>query len=122
MAVGLLAPLANAMLAVVEANSYVYIKMHVGDPGAAGTANPAPETTRKLVDWSVPAGGAMESVAEIEWPDLAAAQTWTHYSLWTAASGGTCGHTGTIAPRSWGVGDDAILPVGTVTMTYPLAT
>ncbi|WP_181778920.1 phage tail fiber protein [Pseudonocardia pini] len=122
MAPGLSATLANLKLAVVEANSYVYVKMHTGDPGPNGTANPAPETTRKLVDWTTPTGGAMESAAEIEWPDLAAIQTWTHYSLWNASTGGTFGHSGTIAPRSWGVGDDAILPAGTVTMTYPLAT
>ena len=30
-----------------------YVKLHVGDPGAAGTANPAVETTRKSVSFGV---------------------------------------------------------------------
>ena len=52
MATGISSTLANAWLdALGNATSFSvatpYIKLHVGDPGANGTANPATETTRK---------------------------------------------------------------------------
>ena len=41
-----------------------YVKLHVGDPGAAGTANPATETTRKSVSFSAASAGGLTSDAD----------------------------------------------------------
>jgi hypothetical protein len=48
-----------------------YVKLHVGDPGAAGTANPAVETTRKSVSFGVSTTGALASDADISWTNIA---------------------------------------------------
>ena len=42
-----------------------YIKLHLGDPGEAGTANPAAETTRKAVSFSAASSGSMASSATV---------------------------------------------------------
>lgn len=118
---GLSAALANVMLAAVKASDYEYVKMHIGDPGPNGTANPAAETTRKLINWSDPASGSMFSVDDLEYESVAATEIWTHYSLWTAATAGTFGHSGTLNPKSVTATDDITVPSGSVSMTFPLA-
>jgi hypothetical protein len=69
----------------------VYAKLHVGDPGSDGTANPATDTTRKLVSLAAASAGSKVSNAQVQWTNLATADpdviTWV--SFWTASSGGT---------------------------------
>jgi hypothetical protein len=36
-----------------------FMKLHIGDPGAAGTANPATETSRKAASFGTPSAGGM---------------------------------------------------------------
>jgi len=49
------------------ANAAVYVKLHIGDPGAAGTANAAANTTRQqAVFGSAAASGAISNTAAIE--------------------------------------------------------
>jgi hypothetical protein len=72
------------------ANPAVYVQLHTGAPGAAGTANVAAETTRKAVTFGTAASaGAISSTAACEWPSLATGETLSHVSYWTASSGGT---------------------------------
>jgi hypothetical protein len=113
--------LANLMLAVVEANGFTYIKMHVGDPGPNGTANPAAETRRMAVDWGAPSGAALVSVADTGLAAVAATEVWTHYSLWSNSTAGTFGHSGTISPKAVTAGDDVNVPAGSVSLTFPVA-
>jgi hypothetical protein len=70
-------------------NASVYIKLHLGDPGAAGTNNAAAETTRKLVSWAAAATGSKASNADTEWTNVSTTETYSHISMWTASSGGT---------------------------------
>ena len=76
MATGLSAYLCNSFLDALGNNtSYavtqVYIKLHVGDPGAAGTSNAATETTRKAVSFGAASTGAIASDADISWTNIA---------------------------------------------------
>lgn len=72
------------------ANAAFYVKLHLGDPGAAGTNNAATETTRQAATFGVAAdAGAITNTAQVQWTALAATETISHVSFWTASSGGT---------------------------------
>jgi hypothetical protein len=85
----------NAMLdalcrGVVFDNDEVWVKLHLGDPGAAGTSNPAAETTRKQATFGAAAsGGAVSNTVALEWTALPAQETFTHVSFWSASTAGT---------------------------------
>lgn len=95
MAVGLASGIADEMLdALLRNNAWtfptaVYIKLHLGDPGAAGAGNPAAETTRVQATFSASSGGAITNSADIDWTNLAATETISHISAWDAAAAGT---------------------------------
>jgi hypothetical protein len=83
-------------LAASEANSIlddylttIWVKLHTGDPGSAGTSNAATETTRKQASFGAASAGAATNSASIIWEDVAATETVTHVSFWSAESGGT---------------------------------
>lgn len=72
------------------ANAAVYAKLHLGDPGSAGTSNAAAETTRQQVTFgSAAASGAISNTAAVEWTNVSTTETVTWLSFWTASSGGT---------------------------------
>lgn len=65
-----------------------YLQLHIGDPGAAGTANVATGmTVRQQVTFNVPSGGAM-TLANSPTFTVTASETITHISVWSLASGG----------------------------------
>lgn len=93
MTVGKAAATANSYLNVYRNTAYaaianVYVKLHTGDPGSAGTANASAVTTRNEVTWNAPSGGSMTLSALSDY-SMTAAETISHVSLWTASSGGT---------------------------------
>ena len=67
-----------------------YIKLHLGDPGEAGTANAAVEATRKAVSFSAASAGSIASSATITWTNVSTTETYSHWSLWDAATVGNC--------------------------------
>lgn len=67
-----------------------YVKLHVGDPGEAGTSNPASETTRKVTAFAAVSGGSRVSNLTATWTNYPADEVITHVSLWDAASAGNC--------------------------------
>lgn len=72
------------------ANAGVYAKLHLGDPGSAGTSNAAAETTRQQVTFgSAASAGAMSNTAAVEWTNVSTTEVVTWLSFWTASSGGT---------------------------------
>ena len=89
MTVGVSTPTANMMLDMI---GDVYIQMHTGDPGASGTSNVADMSDRTAADLQDAASGVRSLAAPVEWPGGAMwagpAQTVTHVSAWTAATGG----------------------------------
>lgn len=89
----LLDTLRNQSLAIAN----VYLKLHTGDPGEAGTSNAATETTRKSVSWSAASSGSLASSATLEWTNVAATETYSHWSLWDNASAGNCLWSGALS-------------------------
>jgi hypothetical protein len=72
------------------ANAAFYAKGHLGDPGSAGTANPAVETTRQAVTFgSAAASGSIANTVAVSWTNVSTTETWTWVSFWTASSAGT---------------------------------
>lgn len=95
MTVGLASGQANAILDAL-CNSVAYsdpagffVKLHTGDPGSAGTANAAGETTRKAATFGSPSGGAITTTADITWTNVSTSETYSHISFWSASTAGT---------------------------------
>jgi len=116
MAVGLSAAEANT---IVDGLSGTYVRLHVGDPGAAGTANGATETTRKLLTLGTASAGAATNTAALTWTSISGSQTATHYSLWTASSGGTFRFSGTVSADGYTAGGTFTIAVGQFSVTVP---
>lgn len=106
---------------------YRWIKAHVGDPGAAGTANPAVETTRKQATWGA-AVAAVDSLSaqmawtiDLTWTAVAASEDWTHVSGWSLATGGVVGWTGQLTAAPQVVANNFTLAAGAYILRQPVA-
>jgi hypothetical protein len=75
----------------------VYIKLHTGDGGEAGTSNAASETTRKVAAWASASSGAIATSATLEWTNVASTETYSHWSMWDALTAGNCLWTGALS-------------------------
>lgn len=88
------ANLANRWLDMLGATAFtaptnVYVKLHTGDPGAAGTANASAETTRKQITWSAAASGSKSMNGTLSWTSWAAGtETISHISIWDNSTAG----------------------------------
>lgn len=120
MALGLGSNGANVALDALLA-AHTWIKLHTGDPGAAGTANPATETTRKQATWGAAAGGAAANTNLITWPTIAGSQDATHFTAWTASTAGSFGVSGLITANPYTAGDNYEVAIGAATVSFPLA-
>jgi hypothetical protein len=89
----LLNTLRNTSFAVAA----TYVKLHTGDAGEAGTTNAATETTRKAISFSAASSGSMASSATVEWTNVAASETYSHWSLWDASTAGNCLWSGALS-------------------------
>lgn len=127
---GLAVGVANAVLnhwtgrAAWTAPAGLYVKLHLGDPGAAGTANPAAETTRKATTFGAnAAAGTIANTAAVSWTAYPAAETVTHFSLWDAATAGTFQGSGALAaPKTMAVGETLTEAVGALVLSLtPIA-
>lgn len=124
MATGLSTAFAGQLLSVLRGVSAAgltcYVKLHVGDPGAAGTANPSAVTSRNAVTWAAPTGGSMDLSALAAWA-MTTGETISHVSVWDAASGGTFLFSGALTtPKAVLAGDTLQLTALTVSKS-PLA-
>jgi hypothetical protein len=68
----------------------VYVKLHLGDPGEGGTADPAVETTREEVFFNAAVGGSITSSATVSWNNVSTTETITHISFWDNSTAGNC--------------------------------
>lgn len=106
----------DALLAV-----YPWVKLHVGAPGAAGTTNPATETTRKQAAWAASSGGASSNTGALSWTSVAGTEDYTHFTLWTASTAGTFGLSGQITANPVVTGDTLTVAIGDLDVSFPLA-
>ena len=75
----------------------VYVKLHTADPGEAATSAAATEATRKVAAWAVAASGAIATSATLEWTNVAATETYSHWSMWDASTAGNALWTGALS-------------------------
>lgn len=96
----------------------VYVKLHTGDPGEAGTSNAATETTRKAASFGAASGGVCTSDADIDWTAVAGSETYSHVSFWDASTSGNCLGSGALtAPVAVVAGNDFTIASGDLTFT-----
>jgi hypothetical protein len=117
MAVGYSGYVANKTLDALYNNTSFavtnsYMQLHVGDPGANGTANQATETTRKLLSFGSAASAAIENDSPIVWTAIAGSQTATHFTIWDASTGGNFLWSGTMVANPYTAGDTLTIDVG----------
>lgn len=117
MATGVIAAEANEDLTALAAE-YPWIKLHIGDPGASGTANAASNTTRKQATFAAPAGGIIATSAELQWSAVPTSEDYTHWSGWTTETGGSAGWSGTITADAVTAGNNFVINSGGLTFTF----
>jgi hypothetical protein len=100
--------------AVAYSEAEFWVKLHLGDPGAAGTANPAVETTRKQVTFgSAATGRAISNTAAVEWLNVSTTETYTWVSFWDASTAGNfLGRDDLSASAAVTAGDTFRIPIG----------
>jgi hypothetical protein len=118
MATGLSEFQANTFLNTVGT---AYIQLHVGEPGAAGTANGATETTRKEVTFASASSGSIASNSAATWTNISGSQDATHFTAWSAISAGNFLFSGTITGNPYTAGDTYTIASGSLTASLTLA-
>ena len=115
---------ANSWLDAVARNtSYaeaaVWVKLHLGDPGSAGTSNPAAETTRQQATFgSAAASRAISNTVAVEWTNVSTTETYTWISLWDAStSGNFLGRDDLSSSAAVTAGDTFRIPIGDLDLT-----
>ena len=85
--------MANAMLNGVRNTSFAiaatYIQLHVGDPGASGTANLSAVTTRQSATFNAASSGALALTAAPSAWSMTTSETISYISVWSASTSGT---------------------------------
>jgi hypothetical protein len=104
-----------------QGTSYPWVKLHTGDPGAAGTTNAATETTRKQATWASASSASKTTTADLTWTSVAGTEDYTHFSLWSASSAGNFGGSGTITANAVVAGDTFTIPTGSITLSLSVA-
>lgn len=104
----------------------VGMKLHVGDPGAAGTANPASELTLQAVSFGTSSGGLCSSDTLTEWTNIASAdpETISHFSLWNGTTGpgtDTFRGSGTVTANPINTGDTLSFAIGDIDVSLTVA-
>ena len=126
MATGLSSFQADKFLdAVGNATAYsatnVYVKLHVGDPGSAGTSNPATETTRKIASFAAASAGVLTSDAALTWTNIAGSEDATFFSVWDNLTAGNFLFSGTISGNAYTAGDTYVIESGSLTASLTIA-
>lgn len=125
MTAGLAAAHAASILNVFRGTNYtapagVFVKLHTGDPGSAGTANASAVTTRNQATWSAPSAGSM-ALSSLSGYSMTTTETISHISLWDASSGGNFLQSAALS-ASKNVTDGDTLTLTTLTIAYtPIA-
>lgn len=94
-----------------------YMKLHIGDPGDAGTSNAATETTRKACTMGAASGGTIQNDAQVQWTNIAGSQDATYFSLWDDPTAGNCLATGTVTANPYTAGDTLTFATSSITVT-----
>jgi hypothetical protein len=107
------------------APSTLYVQLHTGDPGSAGTSNVSSNTTRVAITFAAAASGSMASNNTPSWATWAGTngEVVSHISIWSASTSGTFYLSAALtASKTMGTGDTLNLTSGSTTWAQsPLA-
>lgn len=120
MTVGLNGTIADQMLDILDDP---WVKLHTGDPGAAGaTAAAAGDTVRKQATTGASSGGTKTLTSMSgSWTNGGTTETLSHISLWSLVSAGVFWRSITLtSSQSWASGNTFTLTSLTLTMS-PIA-
>lgn len=110
MATGMAAASAASSLdTILGTSANVYMKLHItGEPGAAGTTNPAVNTTRAAVQFAAASSGAKASNSDAAWTSVSTTETYLYFSIWSTVgpAGGTFLYSGTVTGGAVVAGND----------------
>lgn len=97
----------------------VYVKLHTGDPGEAGTANASAETDRQEATFGAASGGVATNDNTLTWAAWnAGAENITHVSFWDNSTAGNClGSGANTGNQAVADGNDFVLGAGDITIT-----
>ena len=96
----------------------VYVKLHTGDPGEAGTSNAAGNTTRQEMTAGSAASGATTNDNTITWTSVSTSETYHSVSLWDNPTAGNCLWTGPLAATKAVIaGDTFTIAIGDLDVT-----
>jgi hypothetical protein len=101
----------------------LWVKLHTGDPGAAGTSNPATNATRQEGTFSAASGGSITTSADCVWTSVSTTESYSHVTFWDLSTGGVFqGSDGLEATRAVTAGDNFTISAGQLTLSItPLA-
>jgi hypothetical protein len=124
MTVGVASATANSWLNALRGTSYsvatLFVKLHIGDPGAAGTANAAALTTRNALTMNAASAGSMTLSSLAAFVGVST-ETISHLSVWDNVSAGNLIATGALsASKTINLSDTLTLTSLTMAIT-PLA-
>lgn len=125
MTVGLSSTHAAALLNLYRGTTFtapsgVFVQLHTGDPGSAGTANASDVTTRNEATWSAPSAGSM-ALSSLSSYSMTSTETISHVSLWDASSAGNFLRSVALS-ASKNVTSGDTLTISTLTLAYsPIA-
>lgn len=93
-----------------------HVQLHTGAPGAAGTSNVASGVARAaLTKGAAGTPTAKQAVSTASWTIPGAGGPYTHFSMWTAVSGGTFTGDGALTPQETFAGSGTLALTMTVT-------
>lgn len=102
-----------------------FIQLHTAAPGAAGTTAVATNATRKNPAFAaaatVSATTSKTTSADAQWTNVAGSEDYTHFTLWSLATGGTFEGSGLVTANPVVTGDTFTFPAGSFTLNLPNA-
>jgi hypothetical protein len=115
--------LANSWLGMLRGTAFtapsaVYVQLHTGAPGAAGTTNVSSVTTRPAATFSAASGGVLSLSNVPAWASWGgSAETIVNVSFWDAASGGNFLWSASIGSIAMVAGATLQMTAATLTLT-----
>lgn len=123
MTTGIASATANAWLdALCRSVAYsdpaaFWVKLHTGDPGAAGTTSAATNTTRQQGTFSAASAGAITTSSNLTWSSVSTTETYSHVSFWDSSASGTfLGSDALDTARAVTAGDDFTIVAGSLSL------
>lgn len=97
------------------------VKLHTGDPGAAGAGNPSAVTTRMVITMNAASGGSMSLLSVSGSWAMTATETVSHISVWDDVSAGNFLFSAALTTPRNVVSGDTLTLVTLVVSHTPLA-